>query len=540
MTQYLLSVHMVEGEPAPSEEQMQQAYKAVDAFNAELQAAGVWVFAGGLHPPSTATVVRAQGGEVVTTDGPFAETKEQLGGFWIVNARRPGRRPGLGRAGVRGLRRAGRGPALPGDTGGPEDVPGAGRRGRRARLPGELRAGRGHPGPPLRRHRPRRRGGPGGLRRRHRTVAGDGVPPNPGGWIITTARNKALDRLRRESSRHGREAQAALLRPGHAGAARRWEPVPDDRLRLIFTCCHPALAAEAQLALTLRLIGRAADPGDRPRVPRPRGDHGPAAGPGQAEDPRRAASPTGCRATRSCPTGCRSCSPSSTWSSTRATRPRPATTLIRSDLCAEAIRLARLLAELMPDEPEVLGLLALLLLTEARRPARTGAGRRAGPARRPGPRPVGPGPDRRRPGPGPRLPAPQPARALPAPGGDQRRAQRRADRGGTDWRQILALYDQLAAVAPTPVVALNRCVAVAEVHGPAAALGLLDQLDLDGYHLFHATRADLLRRLGRPGGRRRRLRGGARAHRQRRGAGVPHPPARRAGSPAGLQRPRIC
>jgi hypothetical protein len=86
MTQYLLAVHLVEGEPAPSEEQMQQAYKAVDAYNAELKAAGAWVFAGGLHPPSTATVVRAQGGQVVTTDGPFAETKEQLGGFWVIEA----------------------------------------------------------------------------------------------------------------------------------------------------------------------------------------------------------------------------------------------------------------------------------------------------------------------------------------------------------------------------------------------------------------------------------------------------------------------
>jgi hypothetical protein len=86
MRQYLLSVHMIEGEPAPAEEEMQRAYKAVDAFNAEVQAAGNWVFAGGLHPPATATVVRSQGGQVVTTDGPFAETKEQLGGFWVITA----------------------------------------------------------------------------------------------------------------------------------------------------------------------------------------------------------------------------------------------------------------------------------------------------------------------------------------------------------------------------------------------------------------------------------------------------------------------
>ena len=231
---------------------MQQAYKAVDAFNAELQSAGAWVFAGGLHPPATATVVRAQGGQVVTTDGPFAETKEQLGGFWVIKA------ADLDAA----LDWAAKGSAA---CGGPVEVrpfqehPGGveraehGRRRHRAGLPGELGTGGGHPGPPLRRYRPRRGGGPGGLRRGRRALAcRPGVPPNPGGWIVTTARNKALDRLRRESSRYGRETQAALL---HAGAEpAEVGPVHDDQLRLIFTCCHPALAAEAQLALTLRLI----------------------------------------------------------------------------------------------------------------------------------------------------------------------------------------------------------------------------------------------------------------------------------------------
>jgi RNA polymerase sigma-70 factor, ECF subfamily len=321
-----------------------------------------------------------------------------------------------------------------------------------------------------------------------------GLPPSPAGWIITTARNRAIDRLRREATLQDRHAQAALL---HAGD----EPVEegavrDERLRLIFTCCHPALAPAARVALTLRLLGGLTtaeiaraflvpEPTMAQRLVRAKGkirDAGiPYRVPDEADLPDRLGAVLAVVYLIF----------NEGYLASSGER------LVREDLGAEAIRLGRLLAKLMPDEPEVLGLLALMLLVESRRAARTGGD---------GGLALLADQDRR-----------QWDRELIAEGQRLVRACLRRNRPGpyqiqaainavhsdapvaaaTDWWQILRLYDQLMAVAPTPVVALNRAVALAEVDGPEVALALVDGLDLDGYHLYHATRADLLRRLGR-------------------------------------------
>jgi RNA polymerase sigma-70 factor (ECF subfamily) len=321
-----------------------------------------------------------------------------------------------------------------------------------------------------------------------------GLPPSPAGWIITTARNRAIDRLRKEASRADRHAQAIL---GPAGDEPAEETaVRDDQLRLIFTCCHPALAVPARVALTLRLIGGLTtaeiaraflvpEATMAQRLVRAKGKIRdakiPYRVPGEDDLPARIEAVLGVvylvfNEGHTASSGQR---------------------LIRDDLCTEAIRLGRLLADLMPASPEVMGLLALMLLIEARRAARTNADgglvllanqdrglwdpdlitegqaivRRCLGRNQPGPYQI--------------------QAAINAVHCDAAAAT------ATDWRQVVQLYDQLLSRVPSPVVALNRAIAVGEVEGPAAALALVDAIECPDYYLFHSVRADLLRRLGR-------------------------------------------
>ncbi|MEV5576388.1 DUF6596 domain-containing protein [Spirillospora sp. NPDC052269] len=327
-----------------------------------------------------------------------------------------------------------------------------------------------------------------------------GVPPNPGAWLTTTANRKAIDRIRRESKRDDKHREARLVYddpPEPVGA------IDDDRLRLIFTCCHPALAMQTRVALTLRMVGGltvpeiaraflAQETAVERRITRAKTKIK------AARIPYRVPSVEDLPARVSGVLAVLFLVFNEGYLATG-----PGTDPVRHDLTTEAIRLTRLIRALLPDDGEVAGLLALMLLTEARRTARVSAGDALVPL---GEQDRGAW-DATLIAEGHRLVRERLAAAAAgvAPGRYQILAAINAvhtsarDIRDTDWSQVLALYDQLVRLDPSPITVLNRAIAVAELDGPDVALAAVDGLEgtLAGYHAYHATRADLLRRLGR-------------------------------------------
>jgi RNA polymerase sigma-70 factor, ECF subfamily len=327
----------------------------------------------------------------------------------------------------------------------------------------------------------------------------DGTPPNPGAWLTTTATRKAIDRIRRENKRDDKQEEARMVYD-HDDPPEPLGAIDDERLRLIFTCCHPALAVQTRVALTLRMVGGLTVPeiaraflvqetAMGQRITRAKAKIK------AARIPYRVPSAEDLPARVSGVLAVLFLVFNEGYLATG-----PDTDPVRHDLTAEAIRLTRLVRALVPEDGEVAGLLALMLLTEARRTARVSAGGELVPL------------DQQDRGAwdgamvaeGHRLVRERLASGV-APGRYQVLAAINAvhtsarEARDTDWSQVVALYDQLVRLDPSPVIALNRAVAVAEVNGPEVALAAVDRLgdELTGYHAYHVTRADLLCRLGR-------------------------------------------